>query len=45
MFERWTPDAERPELLTEVVVWQPDGTAGPFRLELSAFFLEVLGED
>lgn len=45
MFERWIPDAERPELLTEVVVWQPDGMSEPFRLELSAFFLEVLGED
>ena len=44
MIERWTPDADRPELLTEVATWHPHGVPEPFRLELPAFFLEVLGE-
>ena len=44
MFERWTPDADRPELLTESITWQPHGTPALLRLDLGAFFLEVLGE-
>ena len=37
-FERWTPDNDRPELLSERLVWQPVGAAQPFELDLVAFF-------
>ncbi len=45
MIERWTPDAERPELLTVEATWQPAGVDDAFRLDLGSFFLEVLGAE
>ena len=39
--ERWTPDAERPELLAERIEWRPAGAVEPFVLDLVAFFGSV----
>jgi Uma2 family endonuclease len=43
--ERWTPSDERPEILSERVVWQPAGVAEPFELDLMQFFKDVAAED
>ena len=43
--ERWTPDDDRPELLAERLVWQPDGVDEPFELDLSQFFRDVAAEE
>jgi Uma2 family endonuclease len=46
--ERWRPEDERPEIVSEALVWQPAGASEAFRLELPGFFREVLpgeGED
>jgi hypothetical protein len=45
MIERWCPADERPELLGESLVWQPDPSAPPLVLDLPAYFSEVLGSD
>jgi Uma2 family endonuclease len=39
--ERWTPDDQRPELIAEQLVWQPEGTPDPFVLDLVKFFADV----
>jgi len=44
LVERWTPDAERPEILADVVTWLPVGAAEPFNLLLPKFFSDVLGD-
>ncbi len=38
LVEHWTPTDDRPELLTETLVWHPTGAATPFTLDLQAFF-------
>ena len=42
LFERWNPNDERPELLTETLTWHPTGAATPFTLDIPAFFASVL---
>jgi Uma2 family endonuclease len=42
LVERWRPDDERPEILSETLVWQLSDSAAPFELDLIAFFCEVL---
>ena len=44
VIERWTPDEERPEILTATLEWQPRGAAEPFRLALPTFFASVFDE-
>ncbi len=44
LFERWRPDDERPEILTEQLIWHPDGASEPFILDLVSFFAEVGAE-
>lgn len=39
--ERWRPDDERPEIVAEQLVWNPEGASAPFELDLMAFFAEV----
>ena len=39
--ERWRPDGERPELVSEQLEWAPDGAASLFVLGLVAFFADV----
>lgn len=44
VIERWTPDEERPEILTAKLEWQPSGAAEPFLLALPTFFASVFDE-
>ena len=39
--ERWRPDDERPELVSERVMWTPEGATSPFVLNLVQFFADV----
>lgn len=43
--ERWTPDDERPELISERLVWHPSGAVEPFVLDLAQFFKDVIVSD
>jgi Uma2 family endonuclease len=42
LVERWRPGDERPEILSETLVWQVAEDAEPFELDLAEFFAEVL---
>ena len=41
--ERWRPQDERPEILTETLVWQPDANVEPLTINLPELFGQVLG--
>jgi Uma2 family endonuclease len=43
--ERWRPEDARAELVSEQLVWQPEGASQPFVLDLPAFFEEAVPED
>lgn len=43
--ERWRPDDDRPEIVSEVLVWNPTGSSEPLELDLAAFFSEIAPED
>ena len=43
-FERWQPDDERPDILTDVLRWHPAGAMEPFVLTLTSFFSRVFDE-
>ncbi len=42
--ERWTPNSDRPEIVTGSLSWQPDGVGAPLTIDLDAMFAEALGE-
>jgi Uma2 family endonuclease len=44
LVERWRPGDERPEVLTDVLAWQPDPALEPLTIELPALFREIWGE-
>ena len=44
LVERWAPVDVRPEILTDVVTWHPDGAAQPLIISLPELFAEALGE-
>ncbi len=44
LVERWMPDAERPEIITGNIAWQPSGAATELTIDLDALFAEALGE-
>jgi Uma2 family endonuclease len=44
MVERWRPDDERPEMISDRLVWQPGGVAQPLVIDLEALFAVVHGE-
>ena len=44
LVERWRPADERPEIVTERLVWEPAGNAPPFALDLAGYFREVVPE-
>ncbi len=44
LVERWTPGADRPEILTEAITWLPSGAGSPMTLELAPLFVEAVGE-
>jgi hypothetical protein len=42
--ERWRPDDERPEILSEQLEWQPDDRRAALTIDLVEYFAEVVGE-
>jgi Uma2 family endonuclease len=42
--ERWRAGDERPEILTDALVWRPNGAGEPLRISLGDFFAAVHGE-
>jgi Uma2 family endonuclease len=44
VIERWHPTDDRPEIVTDRLIWTPAGTTEPFVLDLVAYFAEVFGE-
>ena len=45
LVERWRPEDDRPEILSERLIWQPPGSRPPFEIDLAEFFREVLDEE
>lgn len=43
--ERWRPGDERPEVIDEVLTWQPDPALPALEIDLAGYFREVAGED
>ena len=41
LFERWAPSDERPELLTDTLVWRPVGATAPFKMDVSSYFAAI----
>ena len=44
LVERWRPDDERPEVITESLVWQPTGASDALVIDLMALFNDALGD-
>lgn len=44
LIERWTPEDERPQILSEQIRWQADGAHPALTIDLRLFFSEVLGD-
>ncbi len=44
LVERWRPDDERPEIVSQTLTWQPSGAAEPLVVDVEALFRDVLGE-
>jgi Uma2 family endonuclease len=42
--ERWRQGDDRPEVLTEQLLWQPSGAAKPMEIDLTEFFRAANGE-
>jgi Uma2 family endonuclease len=42
LVERWCPDDERPEIITETLTWQPAGASEALVIDLVALFRESL---
>lgn len=40
-FERWQPDDERPAILSDAIVWHPDGAPMPLELNIPSLFDEA----
>jgi len=43
LVERWRPEDSRPEVVSDTLEWRPRAELAPLRIELPAFFREVLG--
>jgi Uma2 family endonuclease len=43
--ERWQPHDDRPAILSDALVWHPEGAPEPFDLDLERFFAEVAVPD
>ncbi len=44
LIERWRPDDERPEILTDTIEWRPSLEYPGLRIDLPAFFAKIHGE-
>ncbi len=40
-FERWQPDDERPAILSDALIWHPEGAQTPLELDIQALFDEA----
>jgi Uma2 family endonuclease len=40
--ECWRPADERPEIVSEILVWHPEPTVPPLSIDLATLFAEVL---
>ena len=41
LIERWHAGDERPEIVTDQMIWRPDGAMTDFRLDVSEFFRRI----
>lgn len=41
LLERWVPNDDRPEILEEVLEWQPESTRAPLQVDLVEYFEAV----
>jgi Uma2 family endonuclease len=41
LIERWRPSDERPELLSDILTWQPDPARSLLTLDLAALFVDI----
>ena len=44
LVERWRPGDERPEILSQTLLWRPDPASAPLQIDLPAYFADVLDE-
>ncbi len=44
LIERWRPGDDRPDVMTDHVLWAPDPNHPAFELDVSAYFADVLGD-
>lgn len=44
LVERWRPSDSRPEVLSDVLSWQPDPAVAALHIDVSGFFAQVLDE-
>jgi Uma2 family endonuclease len=44
IIERWRPEDERPEILSERLAWQPDAMQPALELDVDGYFQEICGE-
>lgn len=44
VIERWRPEDTRPEVLSELLTWQPDPAHLPLEVDLPALFRETFGD-
>ncbi len=44
LVEEWTPDADRPRVLDDRLVWQPDPRLPPLKIDLPPYFARVWGD-
>jgi Uma2 family endonuclease len=44
LIERWRMGEARPEILTELLDWMPEGATRPFHLDLAPFFRRIWAE-
>jgi Uma2 family endonuclease len=44
LVERWRPADERPEIITQMLPWHPEGARSAMELDLVVFFARVHGE-
>lgn len=45
LIERWRATDTRPEILSDVLEWQPPGARAKLTIEVPSFFVRVFGED
>jgi Uma2 family endonuclease len=44
VIERWRPDDQRPEILSDRITWHPEGATEPLAIDLQSLFARIHGE-